>query len=176
MHQNRLSEAEDLLRDAWDLSRAQLGAEHSDAGLTLSILAGAVQRQGHRLEESEELYREAVRILGNSLGDDHLLTLLAVNSLADVLSALGRHDDARLLVLQVREGVRKHAAPDHWYSLLPDITEAAIQARQGDFQAAEQVLRRCEDSLAVFGDDGAWAHLQVRECFELLDRCRQSPR
>lgn len=61
-------EAERLIREAIDIARAELGADHQVLGTTLQHLGDILTRQ-ERLYEAREAYTEALTILEKCLGN-----------------------------------------------------------------------------------------------------------
>ena len=74
-------EAERLCREAIDIARAELGAEHQVVGTTLRDLGDILSPQPERHFEAREAYTQALTILEKALGNRdegvlHLFVLL----------------------------------------------------------------------------------------------------
>jgi hypothetical protein len=85
-----LDEAEPLMREACDASRATLGDRHPDTITSIGSMG--------RLP----LLREALDGNRATLGDRHPSTLTSINNMGELLRAMGRLEEAEPLL---REGV-----------------------------------------------------------------------
>lgn len=111
--EGRLDEAEEFLREAYELSCYVNGRSHSQTTTASLTLLNLLQNQGN-LEEAELLAREVVKVERTTHGENHPATLNAINSLAVVLMKQGRLDEAELLFQEVlAQHFSIHADPNH---------------------------------------------------------------
>ncbi len=91
--QDRLSEAEMLLREALEIQEKELGVEHLETLTTKRILAG-ILREAHKYEESDELYKVIIEARTRILGEDHIEVIHTWNSYSQLLNAMGNKQGA----------------------------------------------------------------------------------
>ena len=120
-------------------SAAELGMEMTVAAALMRLAAVAVRRGDHR--RAEKLYREALRI-ATTRGDRGSLPDIQA-SLAEVLAALGKVDEAERLALEVQASPRPQ---DPHFELTMSGALAAVRAAQGRDDEAEELYRRALDA------------------------------
>jgi class 3 adenylate cyclase/tetratricopeptide (TPR) repeat protein len=135
-------------------SAAELGIEPTVA-IALMRHAEVEVRRGE-YKRAEKLYREAIRIT-TTRGDRGWLPDLQA-SLAEVLAALGKVDEAERLVLEVQASPK---ADDPHFEVTVDEALAAVRAAQGRDDEAEQLYRH-----ALAGTKEGFAALEL----EILER------
>ena len=139
-----LVEAEQLLNDALAMRRRLLGPDHPNVAITLNDLARLMHEKGEN-KAAEEMHREAITILRKTFPDDHWEIAFVENSLGETLTALGRFDEARrlmirsLAIIEAEHGAT-HAATRKARKRMGDLYDAWHTAEPGngyDAQAAE---------------------------------------
>lgn len=105
-------------------------------------------------KEAEPAVRESLAVRRELHGPDHIDTLTSANALASLLSIMGRFDEAREILLDTRERLRRTVGDEHPVSIRVGGTLGGVHRRTGDLAGAE---REWSHSLAlrrkVFGDD-----------------------
>jgi class 3 adenylate cyclase/tetratricopeptide (TPR) repeat protein len=112
-------------------------------GRTLNFAARVARQQGD-LTRSERLFRESIRLLATL--EDRATLCESQRSLAELLLAEGRVDEAERLALAARETVGPH-----------DVTSLAttamslglVRAAQGNDEEAEELLREAYDTIST---------------------------
>jgi len=94
---NRLAEAEPLMRRALAIDEASYGSDHPNVAGLLSNLAGLLEAT-NRLAEAEPLMRRALAIDEASYGSDHPNVAGLLNNLASLLQATNRLAEAEPLM------------------------------------------------------------------------------
>ena len=141
---------------------AELGVEPSTAA-ALSRLGGLAWRRGD-YRRAEKLYREAVRIT-STRGDRGVLPDLQA-SLAEVLAAQGKVDEAERLALEVQATARPD---DPHFQMTVLATMAAVRAAQGRDDEAEELYR---SALAATTKGYAVIELELLERLAAFYRAR----
>ena len=142
---------------------AELGVEPSTAA-ALSRLGGLAWRRGD-YRRAEKLYREAVRIT-STRGDRGVLPDLQA-SLAEVLAAQGKVDEAERLALEVQATARPD---DPHFQMTVLATMAAVRAAQGRDDEAEELYR---SALAATTKGYAVIELELLERLAAFYRARE---
>ncbi len=119
-------------------SAAELGLEPTIAVALMRLGAVAMRRGDYT--RAEKQYREALRITATR-GDRGVLPDMQA-SLAEVLAALGKVDEAERLMLDVQASPRPD---DPHFEITVDGVQAAIRAAQGRDDEAEELFRRALD-------------------------------
>jgi class 3 adenylate cyclase/tetratricopeptide (TPR) repeat protein len=133
-------------------SAAELGIEPSIAAALMRLGSVALKRGDYK--RAEKLYREAARIT-TTRGDRGILPDIQ-SSLAEVLAAQGKVDEAERLALAVEASPRL----DPHFVVTVNATLAAVRAAQGRDQEAEELYRRAIDGS---GDGFALLELEILE-------------
>jgi len=97
--------AEAPARQAWDISRQQLGEHHRRSALDAVAYAAVLDGLG-RYEESESLYRGALSILEHAFGPSHVEVAATLHNLAAVCAVRARPEEAEHLyrrALEIRD-------------------------------------------------------------------------
>jgi hypothetical protein len=136
-------EAERMLREVLQASRATLGHQHSSTLQVMNGLAMLLQErselgeaaQPHRLREAVQLHREALASMRATAGPQHLHAFTIMNNLASALTDQGDLAEAALLYRGVLAGLSKVVGPAHpnvrsSYGALVDVLSALGRARE----------------------------------------------
>jgi tetratricopeptide (TPR) repeat protein len=117
--QGRAAEAEPLFREALEIRRRVLGAEHPHALAASEALAGNLERQ-HRYAEAEKLEREALGAERRVNGPESSSALAVAERLAIILSYQKRYDEAEKMFRDAIQSAEKNNEPDAialaWYN------------------------------------------------------------
>lgn len=143
--QDKLQEAECILRKSRILHDQALGSSHPETLRSMGNLAWVWFRQG-RHEEAESLGRENLTGREQALGFDHPDTLLSMNDLSVMLIAKGSLDEAQKLGLASLVLRLQLRAPDHPDVLESQTTLAQILGGQGNYEDAEEQIRSVLES------------------------------
>ncbi|MBK8980073.1 MAG: serine/threonine protein kinase [Planctomycetes bacterium] len=140
----RHDEAESMLRQALEMTRRLLGADHPDVASCLRDLAKVLRARGANVE-AEQACREALAIQRDKLGSGHLHVAATLHALALALIAQERAAEA---ADQLEEAVRIGAAqlPDAHR----DLTEfrmrlGHVYVQLGRYDEARALLESCYD-------------------------------
>ncbi|MCP3959037.1 MAG: serine/threonine protein kinase [bacterium] len=134
-------QARDLLEEALEIRRRELGEDHLETAVCLDLLASLYHDQGD-YEGAEPLYRRALEIREISLGPDHQHVAASLNNLAFLHLAQGQDEPAEPLLLRALEIQRKVFGEDH-----PDLATSLVNLGdlyrgRGQLERAEPFLRR----------------------------------
>ncbi|MFO1141198.1 MAG: tetratricopeptide repeat protein [Amaricoccus sp.] len=105
----RCAEADQTYREA--LSIAELGSDHGLYAVIVDNLATFLRAEG-RLDEAEPLLRSALDIASRTYGPGSKVYCHALADLAQLLSSLGRDEEAGSLRIEAR-AIRKKMRPDN---------------------------------------------------------------
>jgi tetratricopeptide (TPR) repeat protein len=142
-------------------SAAELGIEPSIAAALMRLGTVALKRADYK--RAEKLYREAARIT-TTRGDRGILPDIQA-SLAEVLAAQGKVEEAEPLVLAVEASPRL----DPHFEVTVDATLASVRAAQGRDEEAEALYRQ---AIAGSGDGFALLELEILERLVVFYRAR----
>ena len=145
IEQDKLQEAECILRKSRILQDQALGSSHPESLRSMGNLAWVWYRQG-RHEEAESLGRETLTGREQTLGFDHPDTLLSMNNLSVILTTTGSLDEAQKLGLASLVLRLQLRAPDHPDVLESQETLVEILLVQGNYEDSEKQLRFVLDS------------------------------
>ena len=149
---NRLAEAEPLLRQALDKRRRVLGDEHEQTLSTGNNLAMVLMAAG-KLGEAERLFRDVLDQQRRLLGDEHPHTLNAVNNLGMLLFRQGKLDDAEPLLREAMQRLQR-TTPDHPNTMSAMVNVGSLLLQQGRVAEAEPLIRQAlEKQRPVLGDE-----------------------
>lgn len=176
--QQRLDEAETLLREALVLRQEQLGPDHGDTRGTRHQLAMLLESAGN-IEAAVALYRDALRYREESLGKNHRELIPHLTNLAALLKADDALDGARPLyqrALQIAE--RQYGNIHPTTAACVDNLAGLLYAGQ-DLDEAENLYQRALGiAETVFGPDhpatAASAHnlgtvMDAREQYQMAE-------
>lgn len=142
--------AETPARDAWEISRRQLGED--DVRTTLDAVAyGAVLEGLERYEECERIYRAAWPILEREFGEHHVEIAALLHNLGAVIEARGDLEHAELLyrrTLSMREALLGERHPD---VALTSNNLGRLLAQRGETDEAQRLLERAVEILQRLG-------------------------
>src|SRR5215210_2530264 len=141
LHRRELDEA-DLALEAAREHLAEAGAAWA-LGRTLNF-AGWTARHKGDLTRAERLFRESIRILAPL--EDRATLCETQRSLAELLLATGRVDEAERFALAARETVGPH---DLSSLSTTTMSLGLVRAAQGQHDEAEELLRQAYDTIAV---------------------------
>jgi len=104
---------------------------------------GRVLWRYFRYEEAKEIHTEAVEGMKKVLGPAHLQTLVAMEDLAMSYLDCGEEllDDARELMLEVRDQRRKKLGKEQPFTLLAICNFARVESARGNTEEAENMFR-----------------------------------
>ena len=112
MAQGCYDDANDLLVEACEVGREQLGEKHPYTLRFINSLAVLRREQKHYVD-AEALFLEALHGRRSKLGDDHPDTLESKNDLAVLYKEQSRYEEAEKLVLEAVEGRRLKLGDTH---------------------------------------------------------------
>ena len=110
--QGQWKKAEELLVEAADLRKKELGAEHPDTLTSMANLASTFWNQG-RWKEAEELEVQTMETFKRVLGEEHPSTLTSMANLASTYRNQGRWKEAEELEVQVMEMRERVLGEEH---------------------------------------------------------------
>ncbi len=110
----RFEDAEPLLREALEVRRRTLAAEHPDVLLSMHNLAGSYLRQG-RYELAEPLFVETLEMCQQTLGPDSRDTLITQTALGVLYSRSDRPELAEPLFRDIVTRFRATLPEGHWF-------------------------------------------------------------
>jgi len=142
--QNKITEAEALMREALQRDRAALPAGHPDIAYSLNNLAMLLYNQ-NKLAEAEPLFREALEIRRTALVAGHSETAHSLNNLATLVQAQNKLAEAEPLYREALEIYCAALPTGH-----PDIAKglnnlAALLRAQNKLAEAEPLFREALD-------------------------------
>lgn len=108
---SQFEEAERLLRQAVRLHEKH--PQDEDAILNGKLCLARICGRRGRYEESEKMHREILRLWRSSLGPEHPHTLIAMESLVEVLNVQKRHAESKKMNLEILAGRTKVLGPNH---------------------------------------------------------------
>ncbi len=150
--QGRYTEAEPLVVQALEISKAALGDRYPNTAASLNNLALLYQSQG-RYGEAEPLYVQALKISKAELGDRHPSTASSLNNLAGLYKSQGSYVEAEPLYVQALE-IRKAELGDRHPSTASSLNNlAGLYESQGRYVEAEPLyVQALEIRKAELGD------------------------
>jgi len=140
LYRRELDDAEAALEAARE-HLAEAGAAWM-LGRTLNFAAWTARHKGE-LDKAERLFRESIRILAPL--EDRATLCETQRSLAELLLAQGRVDEAERFALAARETVGPH---DVTSLATTTMSLGLVRAAQGRDEEAEELLRQAYDTLA----------------------------
>ncbi|KAL8413208.1 hypothetical protein RB594_004728 [Gaeumannomyces avenae] len=147
------TEAESILTEVIEASKANLGTDHYITLTSISSLAGTFWYQ-NRLEEAEKLEVEVMEAYKSSFGTDHPDTLTSISELASTFYAQGRLEEAEKLQVKVLETSKARLGADNPDTLTRMTNLASTFYAQGRLEEAEKLeVEVLKASKAKFGAD-----------------------
>jgi tetratricopeptide (TPR) repeat protein len=137
----RFDEASGHLLEVMETREKVLGIDHPDTLMSVSNLAGVLDRQG-KYEESEELNQRVLAVSEKVLGVDHPHTLTSVSNLAGVLERQGKYKESEELNQRALAVSEKVLGVDHPDTLMSVNNLAGVLDRQGKYEESEQLNQR----------------------------------
>jgi len=149
--QGQWKKAEELLVEAADLRKKELGAEHPFTLASITNLALTLWNQG-RWKEAEELEVQVKETSLRVLGAEHPDTLRSMGNLASTYRNQGRWKEAEELEVQVKETCLRVLGAEHPSTLTSTANLASTYRNQGRWKEAEELdVQVKETSLRVLG-------------------------
>ncbi len=144
-HMGEYEEAERLLAEALERSRALLG----DVPDTLNFMANlaTLHVQLGRFERAEELFAAALAGMDETLGEDHPLRLTCLRNLAGLYRVTERLDEAIDAYRSALAGLRARLGDEHESSLACLRDLAVVLCDQGRYDEAAPLLDEAIDGL-----------------------------
>ncbi|KAF2798736.1 hypothetical protein K505DRAFT_405002 [Melanomma pulvis-pyrius CBS 109.77] len=136
--QGQWKNGEELLVEARDLQKKELGVEHRATLASMHNLAMTYSNQG-RWVEAEDLGVQVIDITKRVLGEEHPDTLTSINNLATIYLNQGRWDEAEELGAQVLEIKKRVLGAEHPTTLASMHNLASTYLRQGQWGKAEEL-------------------------------------
>jgi tetratricopeptide (TPR) repeat protein len=178
------SEAEDLFRNALNISERTLGSDHIELVPVLTSLGSARMLRGSA-ETAEPFLNRALTISTRYLGEDHPDLVIMVNDIARLYLKHGAYPFAEPL-LQRLLSMKRSKGDDHPEVATVLASLAAVRQARGQHESAEELWRRVlairERTLAPnhFAQATALEHLagvcsargKVGEALELFQRAQ----
>jgi eukaryotic-like serine/threonine-protein kinase len=155
----RFEEAAASMREAVDIARTELPADHPQRLEAISELANAHQQTG-AFEEAEALYREALAAQGLVHGELHSTYGTTANNLASLLRRLGRDGEAAEMFERAEAAYRSSLGDDHfWVSIVLANRAVALQNLRR-FAEAEALLAEAA-RIRIARKAQPWARAEV---------------
>jgi tetratricopeptide (TPR) repeat protein len=129
-------EAEAPLQQALTLREQNLGSEHLDTALSLSVLGLLYHAQG-QYEQAEPLYVRALSIYEKQLGANHPSTATSLNNLAGLYRSQGKDAQAEPLYVRALSIYEKQLGANHPNTATCLNNLALLYNNQGKYAQAE---------------------------------------
>ena len=139
-YSGRFDEAEVLYREALAIVEAELGPHDSDVATIYHNLGGLRHARGDFID-AERYARRSVEIR-EAVADEQENLAADRAALASILDALGRHDEAETLLLEVLATFERIHGPDDYEVAINLNNLAVIYQRRGELGPAEEMYRR----------------------------------
>ncbi|KAI0411916.1 P-loop containing nucleoside triphosphate hydrolase protein [Xylaria grammica] len=136
--QGRYTAAELLAEKAFNVYKAEKGAEDEDTLGAMSYLAAAYYEQD-RYSEAELLQTQLMEINLRVRGPEHSETLINMNDLALTYTKQGRWEEAESFDSQILEKAKRLFGPNHPKALTIMHNLASTLVEQGRFEEAESL-------------------------------------
>ena len=138
---NRLDQAETMLREALTLDQQIFTAPHNYIAEDLRKL-GALNRRRGKFDEALAQYRQALVMHKAVLGEEHTRVALDLNGIAVILEQLGDYPESMRHTQMALAQMRKLLGPQHLNVRSLEFNLSRTLFYTGQFSEAEQVLRR----------------------------------
>ena len=139
--QGRLTEAETLQREVYEVHKQGLGPEHAYTLLAGGNLATFLMCQ-NKFAEAEQMLRELHEAQERVFGVEHPNTLTTISNLANCLANQGKNEDAEKMLRDVFEGKTRILGEENPDTLIAETNLAHFFLKQGHKAKAEQMLRK----------------------------------
>lgn len=150
---NRIKEAEELSRQAFDGVKRLFGPTHPNTLFTMIGHADVLNISGE-YEESNSLTGQAVRDCEATFGSQHYYTVLCMAQCGNSCYLLGDLREANRLLRQAMLGLEKAVGMDHPSTLECVFDLARCLRDQGSYDEALALFQRVSDgSAAIFDSD-----------------------
>ncbi|MDX1579254.1 MAG: tetratricopeptide repeat protein, partial [Gemmatimonadota bacterium] len=152
----RPAEAEAAYREALDIQRRSLGADHPEVAKNMVFLADLIRDFRADTAGAEQLYRRSLAMIRGRLGERHPALLHPLEQIALVHSTRGEHAEAERLYregLTIRRGVFGRESP--MVAIGIDLLAGAL-ARQGRAAEAEEYYREALALLKGGAPESEW--------------------
>jgi serine/threonine protein kinase/tetratricopeptide (TPR) repeat protein len=153
---SRPVEAAAEMRRLVDAARIAFGEENSHVMKLEVTFARTLCEEGTELEEAERIARDAARGLMANLGPNDLNTVLAADTLHDVIRARGRGEEAAALATELLRDVRERGISEEFALTMLHQTLGECALDVGDLETAAAELNEAwdvaEDGAAYAGD------------------------
>ena len=136
--QGQWRKAEELLVEAADLQKKELGTEHPSTLTSMANLASTYRNQG-RWKEAEELDVQVMETRKRVLCAEHPDTLISMANLASTFWNQGRWKEAEELDVQVMETHKRVLGAEHPSTLISMANLASTYRNQGRWKEAEEL-------------------------------------
>ena len=143
--QGKLGQAVATAREAFELARSSLGADHPETAIAMYHLADHLRDVEEDYEEAGRLYRRGIEIHAREYGPVSLQLIHGLNALAILQDRQGEHVEAEELFRRALEIRRQATGPDNPALAGAMDNLAGALARQGRLGEAESLVR---DALA----------------------------
>lgn len=145
--------AERHVKRAYELQRAELGAEDPSTLSSMNLLARSYRAEG-RYDEAEPLFIETLEARRRVLGEDHEDTLQSLNNLAHLYSRQGRYSEAEPLYVEALEVFRRVLGEEHIGTLTVMNNLGLVYKRQHRYDEAEPLcLKTLELRRRTLGEE-----------------------
>jgi eukaryotic-like serine/threonine-protein kinase len=133
-----LEEAEELMQEAIEKMRTNLGEYHPDVTLAAAHRMGLLRLAQGRLEEAEHTLGEALAARLELFGEGHWETLHSMSDLGSAMRAMGRLEEAERLGAEAVRGARAALPHGHWRlgAVLTEYGRTLATTGRGDEAAA----------------------------------------
>jgi tetratricopeptide (TPR) repeat protein len=148
--ERQLPEAEQILREVYDLSSRVLGTTHLQSISALTNLHRALQRQG-RIDEAIIVLSRAIEDSKDTLGDNHPRRLESIRLLALLHKEQGNLGLTEELYWKVLEGRIKMLGRNHTYTQGMKVDLEALLKETGKWTIAKQVEKKTFDNTRLGG-------------------------
>jgi tetratricopeptide (TPR) repeat protein len=135
------STAEATHRQASSLRERVLGIDHLDTLISMSNLAGVLDRQG-KYKEAEAMIRQILTLREKVLGPEHPGTLMSMGNLALVLDSQAKYEEAEVMSRQTLALRKKVLGTEHSDTLMSMSNLAGVLNGQGKYEGSEAMNRQ----------------------------------
>ena len=166
--QNRLAEAEPLMRQALGINEASYGSGHPNVATSLNNLAQLLKAT-NRLGEAEPLMRRALEIDKASYGPHHPFVAIRLDNLAGLLQTTNRLAAAEPLRRRALEIDETSYGPDHPNVAIRLNNLASLLQDTNRLAEAEPLMRRALDiDETSYGPDHPYVAIRLNNLASLL--------
>jgi tetratricopeptide (TPR) repeat protein len=134
------STAESTHRQVLSLKKKNLGEDHNQTLISMSMVGRALSGQG-KYEDAESMNKQTLARREKALGAEHPNTLTSMGNLAAILYHQGKYKEAESMNRQTLARYKKVCGADHPDTLASMSILALILDRQGKYKEAESMNR-----------------------------------